>query len=101
MHAALICFLGLFLPFAAFHGSLQMFRLIGKLTTDLSIPFVAAFNMVILTTLFPWLIIDDFVGPEFSALLFKCMLVGTMLAVMIEVLAPEKQKATNAPRSLS
>ena len=100
MHNAIIAILGLALPFLAFHGSIALFKLMHRMTIDSAIPFVAAFNMVILTTLFPWLIIDDFVSTESSSLLFHCMLVGTMLAVMIEVLAPEKQKATNAPRSL-
>jgi len=100
MHNALIAILGLALPFLALHGSIALYKLVHRMTIDSAIPFVSAFNVVVLTLLFPWLIINDFVSTESSSLLFHCMLVGTLLAVMIEVLAPKKQKATNAPRSL-
>ena len=100
MHNSLVAALGLFLPFMAFHGGIRLFKLLDGLTNDSAIPFVSAFNVVVLATLFPWLIIDDFVSAESASLLFRCMLAGTMLVTMIEVLAPKKQKAPNAPRAL-
>jgi hypothetical protein len=100
MHSAIIAILGLALPFLALHGSIALFKLVHRITIDSAIPFVSAFNMVVLTMLFPWLIINDFVSTESASLLFHCMLVGMPIAMMIEVLAPKKQKATNAPRTL-
>jgi len=100
MHNAIIAAMGLFAPFCAFHGGYMLFKAMSRLSPYSGVPMIAGVNVVILATIFPWLIIDDFVGAESSSLFFHCMLVGTLLVTMIEVLAPEKQKATNAPRTL-
>ena len=100
MHNAIIASMGIFAPFFAFHGGYMLFKAMQRLSPDSGVPMIAGVNAVILATIFPWLVIDDFVSAESSSLFFHCMLVGTLLVTMIEVLAPKKQKATNAPRAL-
>lgn len=77
----LYTFLGFLLPFLAIHGGYGVYNALRRLTPDSAIPIVAAFNMVLVSTLFPWLIINDFVSAESSSLLFHAMLIGTLFAV--------------------
>jgi len=90
--------LGFFLPFAAIYGGYGLFNALRRLTPDISIPSIAAFNMVLVNTVFPWLVIDDFVGAEASSTLFHAMLVGTLIVAAIIAVKPGKfAKVTVCP----
>lgn len=94
----LYAILGFFLPFAAIYGGYGLFNALRRLTPDISIPTIAAFNMVLVNTVFPWLVIDDFVGAAESSLLFHSMLIGTLAVAAIIVIRPrEFVKVTVCP----
>ena len=88
--------LGFFLPFAAIYGGYGLFNALRRLTSgDDAIPIIAAFNMVLVNTVFPWLIVDDFVGSAESSLLFHSMLIGTLAVTTIIVIRPSKFAKVN------
>jgi len=94
----LYAILGFFLPFAAIYGGYGLFNALRRLTPDISIPTIAAFNMVLVNTVFPWLVVDDFVGAAESSLLFHSMLIGTLAVAAIIVVKPrEFVKVTICP----
>jgi len=94
----LYAILGFFLPFAAIYGGYGLFNALRRLTPDISIPTIAAFNMVLVNTVFPWLVVDDFVGAAESTLLFHSMLIGTLAVAAIIVIRPrEFVKVTVCP----
>ena len=83
--------LGFFLPFAAIYGGYGLFNALRRLTDgDDAIPIIAAFNMVLVNTVFPWLIVDDFVGAAESSLLFHSMLIGTLVVAAIVAIRPRE-----------
>jgi len=90
MHPSIFCLLGFFLPFFAIYGGYGVFKSLRRVTPDISIPTIAAFNMVLVNTVFPWLVVDDFVGPSESTLLFHSMLIGTLVVVAIIVARPRE-----------
>ena len=95
----LYAILGFFLPFAAIYGGYGLFNALRRLTSgDDAIPIIAAFNMVLVNTVFPWLVVDDFVGAAESSLLFHSMLIGTLAVTTIIVIRPrEFVKVTVCP----
>jgi len=80
MHLSTFSLLGFFLPFVAIYGAYGAFNALRRVTPDISIPTVAAFNTVLASTVFPWLIVDDFGPLGASDTLFYAMLVGVLIA---------------------